>query len=303
LKTKNSLHLLILFLCALPLSACNKSELVALKEQNVEIKDEAIEAEAQKVKNAKTETTETTKSEAIEKEPEVVKQSSAGFDVKMKSGTKTLKGSVDVGHEHEDLLHIDIKPDATASLFQPDLFGPEKLMVIQVINPGSMYEYFIVRLDEDNLKVDKSFKTFNSEPEIVKKPKNGQFTVAFQEAFPDSGARTIAPCVALNYKKGQLILDTKEMQKRGSEAELGNAQSIKAAFEVHQDSADSSDVPAELTDEIVSRYYLGKAKEARTLFNQSWPKGRKGKAQAWSHIMDQLKESPYWSQIKAMNKL
>lgn len=53
--------------------------------------------------------------------PEFNIQKMGDYNVKMKSGTKTLKGSVDLGREHEELMHIDIKPDAKASLFQPDI--------------------------------------------------------------------------------------------------------------------------------------------------------------------------------------
>jgi hypothetical protein len=276
----------------LPLSSCNKSK--AIHTDNEVVFDEK-ENDQSKEDTNKEDTTET---KDIEEKSEEKTETIGAYSVKLKDGTKTLKGSVDLSC---NLMHIDIKPDAKASLFQPDIFGPEKLMVIQVINPGSIYEYMIVPLDSDKPKVDKTFTTFNSEPEIVVKPKNGKFTVAFQEPFQGfSGARMVAPSVALKYSKGKLALDKKIMKERASEAELGDTASIKAAFEVH---GDSDDVPAELVDEIVSRYYLGRAKEAHVFFDKAWPKNRKGKAKAWQTIMDELKQSPYWSQIKAMNKL
>lgn len=232
--------------------------------------------------------------------PTITNETVGDYNVKLKSGTKTLKGSVDVSHENDAFLHIDIRPDAEVSLFQPDLFGPEKLMVVQVQNPGSVYEYMIIPLDIERAKVDKTFKVFNDPPEIVEGPKNGEFTVAFLEPFPDSGARPIAPCVVLKYKKGKLTLDPKLMKERGKEAELGDVQSIKDAFEMHEG---YNDVPAELADEVINRYYLGRAKEARQFFEEAWPKKHKGKKEAWQDIMDQLEQSPYWPQIKAMNKL
>ncbi|MCW5823058.1 MAG: hypothetical protein KIT34_09665 [Cyanobacteria bacterium TGS_CYA1] len=279
MKIRVALSILI-SICSMTLVSCNKSTSTT----------KGVEVVTQKK-----ETTFESK-----KEPRETTETIGDYNVKMKSGTKTLKGSVDISHESDSLLHIDIKPDAQASLFEPDKFGPEKLMVVQVINPGSVYEYMIIPLDVEKAKVDKVFKCFNDPPEIVKGPKNGEFTVVFLEPFPDSGARPIAPCVALKYKKGELTLDTQIMKERGKEAELGDVQSIKDAFEMHQD---PDDVPAELADEVINRYYLGRAKEARQFFDKAWPKKHKGKAEAWQEIMDQLYESPYWPQIRAMNKL
>ncbi|QQR57687.1 MAG: hypothetical protein IPG59_22390 [Candidatus Melainabacteria bacterium] len=305
MKAKSSIFILILLACTLPLVSCSQSkvsntdvEVVVDEKEKDQTEDESKKESLDQSKDVK----EVKETGSLRRSgPEFNIQKMGDYNVKMKSGTKTLKGSVDLGREHEELMHIDIKPDAKASLFQPDIFGPEKLMVIQVQNSDSIFEYMIVPLDSDKPKVDKTFTTFNSEPEIVVKPKNGEFTVAFQEPFPGfSGARMVAPCVALKYSKGKLALDKKIMKERASEAELGDTASIKAAFEVH---GDSDDVPAELVDEIVSRYYIGKAKEAREFFDKAWPKNHKGKAKAWQTIMDELKQSPYWSQIKAMNKL
>lgn len=290
-RTKISIFVLILLVCTLPLVSCSQGKVSHTN--NEVVFDEKIKDNDETKDQNKEETTNTE-----EREPEEKIETIGAYSVKLKNGTKTLKGSVDLSC---NIMHIDIRPDAKASLFQPDIFGPEKLLVIQVLNPGSTYEYMIVPLDCAKPKVDKTFITFNDPPEIVKNPKNGEFTVAFQEPFPGfSGARMVAPCVALKYSKGKLTLDKKVMKERASKAELGDTASIKAAFEVH---GDSTEAPAELIDEIVSRYYSGRAKEASVFFDKAWPKNRKGKARAWTTIMDTLKQSPYWSQIKAMNKL
>lgn len=289
--TKKSIFVLILLLCTLPLVSCSQGKVSHTN--NEVVFDEKIKDND--------DTTKTEESEPAQSEPAEKIETIGAYSVKLKNGTKTLKGSVDLSREHDDLMHIDIRPDEEASLFQPDIFGPKKLMVIQVKNSDSIYEYLIVPLDSDKPKVDKTFKTFNDQPEIVKNPENGEFTVAFQEPFPGfSGARMVAPCVALKYSKGKLALDKKVMKERGAEAELGDPASIKDAFDVH---GKSTDAPAELVDEIVSRYYLGRGKEARVFFDKAWPKNRPGKARAWKTIMDTLKQSPYWHQIKAMNKL
>ncbi len=304
LRTKKSIFVLILILCILPLSSCTRSR-DAVTQVNVIVdeneatssEDESKKENLDQSKNVK----EMDETGSLRRDgSEFSTQEVGDYKVKLKNGTKTLNGSVDLSREHEELAHIDIKPNAQVSLFQPDIFGPEKLMVIQVQNSDSIYEYMIVPLDSAKPKVDKTFTTFNDPPEIIKKPKNGEFTVAFQEPFPSSGARAIAPCVALKYSKGKLTLDKKEMRERGAEAELSDAASIKDAFDVH---GQSTEIPAELIDEIVSRYYLGRAKEARVFFDKAWPKNRKGKAKAWKTIMDELRQSPYWSQIKTMNKL
>ncbi|MDX2106716.1 MAG: hypothetical protein SFY67_09985 [Candidatus Melainabacteria bacterium] len=284
-------------ICSMTLVSCNKStsttkSIEVVKEKKETTFDEKSEEENQQ--------TDKESKEESKKEPRETTESVGDYNIKMKSGTKTLKGSVDVSHENKSLLHINIKPDAEVSLFRPELFGPENLMVVQVVEPGSGFEYFIIPLDSDRAKVDKTFKTFDNPPEILEAPKNGEFSLGFLEPFPDSGARRIAPFVALKYRKGKLSLDSKEMKERARGEQLGDIQSIKDAFDVHENSCD---VPAELTDEIVSRFYLGRGKEARQFFDKAWPKKYKGKAIAWRRIMDQLHESPYWPQIKAMNKM
>ena len=103
-----------------------------------------------------------------------------GGDKLKKLQSFLVKGSVDVSHENDALLHIDIRPDAEVSLFKPEEFLPAGLMVVQIINPGSVYEYMIIPLESDKLKIDKSFKTFSESPEILKISKNGK---AIQEKF------------------------------------------------------------------------------------------------------------------------
>lgn len=288
MKIRVALSILI-SISSLALVSCSKSKPADEITQKKEITFDEKHEEENKETNKKSKDEPREKTETI-----------GDYNVKLKSGTKTLKGSVDISHENKSLLHIDIKPDAEASLFRPELFGPENLMVVQVIEHSSGFEYFIIPLDSDRAKVDKTFKTFDNPPEILEAPKNGKFSVGFLEPFPDSGARTIAPYVALKYKKGKLSLDTKVMKERGKRDQLGDTQSIKDAFDVHENSCD---VPAELTDEIVSRYYYGRGKEARQFFDKAWPRKHKGKEEAWQHIMDQLHESPYWPQIRAMNKM
>ncbi len=303
LRVKSPAYLFVLLACTLPLFSCNQNkvshtdvEVVADQESNTK-NDE----EEKKSNQSKTQFYNPDEDTSLRRTaPKITNETVGDYNVKLKSGTKTLKGSVDVSHENDALLHIDIRPDAEVSLFKPEEFLPARLMVVQIINPGSVYEYMIIPLESDKLKIDKSFKTFSEPPEILKISKNGEFTVAFLEPFSDSGARRIAPFVALKYKKGKLTLDTAEMKSRAGVAGLGSAETIKDAFEVHDD---PDDVPAELADEVIIRYYLGRAKEARKLFEKAWPKKHKGKKEAWQNIMDQLEQSPYWPQIKAMNKL
>lgn len=294
LRTKSSIYFLVLIFCTLPLVSCGHSK---VSNTNIKVADESNKEKLDQSKDLN-ELDETNNLRRYDSE--ITTQKVGDYIVKLKDGTKTSKGSVELSCEHDTFLHIDIRPDAQASLFQPDIFGPEKLIIIQVRNSDSIYEYMIVPLVGDKPKVDKTFRTFNDPPEVVKIPKNGKFTVAFQEPFFSSGARVIAPFVALKYSKGKLTLDKKEMRARGRETDLGDTNSIKDAFDVH---GKSTEIPAELIDEIVSRYYLGRAKEAHLFFNKSWPKNRKGKAKAWKAVMDELKQSPYWFQIKAMNKL
>lgn len=297
LKIKKVFYILLVSICCFSFTSCSKKEISNESKENFEgaKQNESAPAGSQETSNEVD-----SLRRGATREPEILTEKTAGYDVKLKSGTKTLKGSVDVSHENDSLLHIDIRPDAQASLFEPDLFGPEKLMVVQVINPGCVYEYMIIPLNLEKAKIEKTFKTFNNPPEVIKGPKNGEFTVVFLEPFPDSGARPIAPCVALKYKNGKMTLDTELMKERGKEAELGDVQSIKDAFAVHED---PDDVPIELADEVINRYYLGRAKEARKFFDKAWPKNRKGKSDAWQNIMDQLEQSPYWSEIRAMNRL
>lgn len=239
--------------------------------------------------------------EVDENKPSESTESVGKFKIKMKEPTKTLQGSIDISEEKNDLLHLDTGMDGSPSTFEPQIFGPANLLVLQNAHPGSSFEYIIIPLDGEKLKVEKSFKTFYAPPTVEKGSKSGEFTFTFQEPFPEGGgARTIAPFVVVNYKNGKMKLDTKAMKERGKDADLGSKETIKDAFEVH---SDNESLPPEFISEIVDRYYIGKAGEARKLFDESWPKKRKGKEKSWKHIIEMMKESPYWQEIKAMNKL
>ncbi len=237
-----------------------------------------------------------------EKEEPVESNETVGkYKIKLKGPTKTLEGSIDISEEKHELLHITTGVDGSPSLFHPEIFGPENFMILQSAHPGNSYEYMIIPLGKDKLKIEKSFKAFYAPPEVVTNPKNGEFTLSFQEPYEEAGgARSVAPYVVANYRKGKLILDTIAMKNHAKDVDFGNKETIEAAFEVH---TDNDSLPPEFTSEIIDRYYAGKAKEARKLFDQAWPKRGRGKEKSWNEIISMMKESPFWPQIKAMNKL
>lgn len=240
-------------------------------------------------------------SDGKEDKPSESAENFGKYKIKFKGPTKTLEGSIDISEEKQDLLHLNTGKTGTPSLFHPELFEKDDLMVLQTAYASDSYEYTIIPLGGEKLKVEKTFNTFYAPPEVEKGPGKGEFIFSFQEPYPEAGgARTVAPYVIANYKDGKMTLDTKAMKEHGKGASLGSKETIKDAFEVHQD---NDTLPPEFVSEIIDRYYIGKAKEARKLFDQSWPKKRKGKEKSWNEIIEQMKESPYWPQIKAMNKL
>lgn len=236
-----------------------------------------------------------------EEKPSESTETFGKYKIKLKGPSKTLEGSVDISEEKHSLMRLNTGKDGTPSLFHPELFEKDDLMVLQTAYASDSYEYTIIPLGGEKLKVEKTFNTFYAPPAVEKGPGKGEFIFSFQEPYPEAGgARTVAPYVIANYKDGKMTLDTKAMKEHGKDASLGSKETIKDAFEVHQD---NDTLPPEFVSEIIDRYYIGKAKEARKLFDQSWPKKRKGKEKSWNEIIEQMKESPYWPQIKAMNKL
>lgn len=282
---------IVLFSCAFTLCACQSKPNPPSSDYErpkIEKSDSSI--------NEKEPIEKTDEDKPVESTEEVGK-----YKIKLKTPTKLLQGSIDITEEENDFFHMDTGLDGFPSIFQSELFEPHNLLVLEIRHPGDSFEYLIIPLTGEKLKVEKSFKTFYSPPTVEKGASDGEFVFTFQEPYPDSaGARTVAPYVVVNYKNGKMTLDGKAMKEHADSSDFGSVETIKDAFEVHQY---TDSLPPEFVEEIVGRYYVGKAKEARKLFDQAWPKKRKGKEESWNEIIGQMKKSPYWPEIKAMNKL
>jgi hypothetical protein len=68
------------------------------------------------------------------------------------------------------------------------------------------------------------------------------------------------------------------------------------------DGAPLTYAPADLTEEMVNLIYGGHERQARKLLDEAWPVGTGGKKAFYKELRNELKKSPNWPDVVALNK-
>lgn len=131
----------------------------------------------------------------------------------------------------------------------------------------------------------------------------------WQASFADSPA----PEIILRYKNGKYLIAADLMsmhppdeKKINAEIELVKKDFFKSDghYSQHQDPpwSKSGGVPPKLWGYMLDLIYTGSGDLAFQFFNKAWPEGKEGKTEFLNAFKKQLSKSPYWKDIKVLNK-
>lgn len=128
---------------------------------------------------------------------------------------------------------------------------------------------------------------------------NGSRLMAYDWWDIESGARAIAPEVALVWKGNRFCLDEKAMREKApDEAEINE---LMKQFKLEGKHQMANWPSVELDGLLVDLIYSGEEKQAKRVLEQCWPKSVAGKRRHWDEIMNRVKKSPYYSEICKAN--
>jgi hypothetical protein len=142
---------------------------------------------------------------------------------------------------------------------------------------------------------------------IFEKMKNSDMLeIVTEDLYRDFGIEAIAPQVMLKWSHGKFVLDTAEMKKRRLNANSGGLLHTTISDKFKNISPDAGETitqaPPDLADQIIGMYYCGEGRKAKTYFDKCWPQRAGGKKAYWSFLISEMKKSPYWPEIKALNR-
>ncbi len=113
-----------------------------------------------------------------------------------------------------------------------------------------------------------------------------------------SFADSAVPQVILRYANGSFHMDSDLMRKRPPSIEDLKA---KAAEVASNPTWSTQDVPGAFWQYVIDLTYSGSAHSVDQFIALSWPAQRRDKDQRMQEFLSQLKKSPYWTDIQALN--
>jgi hypothetical protein len=208
---------------------------------------------------------------------------------------------IDLDDKNRELIGRDItgdgQPDLVVSEFGNGAHGPYYTYVFQI---GKTFRHIATIAGEDDRvrmkDVDKDGKL-----EAVLK----DWTFAYWNA---SFAASPAPTIILRYRNGNYRVATDLMKKpapSASELDKISARTKAVLEKLGEYPSDdfSSSQPSELWGTMLDLIYIGHADLAYKFFDATWPPTLSGKEQFLNDFREQLAKSPYWPDVKAMNRL
>ncbi len=142
---------------------------------------------------------------------------------------------------------------------------------------------------------------------IFQKTRNSlMLEMEVEDPFIECGIEAIAPSVVLKWKGGKFALNEEEMTVSTDYDYNGSGHAIaliRGSFKgsSRHDRIDINSASPELAAQMYFMYYNGERRQARKYLDSCWPEGRPGKSAYWAAFIREMKKSPYWPEIRALN--